>query len=253
MLTFKIISILLIIIAGVVGGLIPTRKAFAQQGSNKLILGNAFAGGVFLGAGFLHMLPDGIDNFTAMNTGIDYPLALLVAALGFMLILFIDKFFSEDKAQKALADSNRFPAVLFTILALHSIIAGMSLGLESDLLSGIVVLVAIVSHKGSASFALGVNMVNADLGKALIRKTVLIFSMMTPIGVVLGSVISFSENNESSIVFEAIFDSIAAGTFLYIATLEIIDELFEKSELKATKFTLIFAGFALMATIAIWT
>jgi len=253
MLVFKIASILLIILAGIVGGLIPTRKSFSQGGTKKLTLGNAFAGGVFLGAGFLHMLPDGIDNFTAMNTGIDYPLALLVAALGFMLILFIDKFFSEDKAQKAMADSNRFPAVLFTILAIHSIIAGMSLGLESDLLSGIVVLVAIVSHKGSASFALGVNMVNADLGKALIRKTVLIFSMMTPIGVVLGSIISFSENNESSIVFEAIFDSIAAGTFLYIATLEIIDELFEKSELKTTKFTLIFAGFALMATIAIWT
>ena len=253
MILFKVASILLIILAGIVGGLIPTRKSFSKGGTKKLTLGNAFAGGVFLGAGFLHMLPDGIDNFTAMNTGIDYPLALLVAALGFMLILFIDKFFSEDKAQKAMADSNRFPAVLFTILAIHSIIAGMSLGLESDLLSGIVVLVAIVSHKGSAAFALGVNMVNADLGKALIRKTVLIFSMMTPIGVVLGSIISFSENNESSIVFEAIFDSIAAGTFLYIATLEIIDELFEKSELKATKFTLIFAGFALMATIAIWT
>ena len=253
MLVFKIASILLIILAGIVGGLIPTRKSFSQGGTKKLTLGNAFAGGVFLGAGFLHMLPDGIDNFTAMNTGIDYPLALLVAALGFMLILFIDKFFSEDKAQKAMADSNRFPAVLFTILAIHSIIAGMSLGLESHLLSGIVVLVAIVSHKGSASFALGVNMVNADLGKALIRKTVLIFSMMTPIGVVLGSIISFSENNESSIVFEAIFDSIAAGTFLYIATLEIIDELFEKSEFKVSKFALIFIGFALMATIAIWT
>ena len=253
MLVFKIAAILLIILAGIVGGLIPTRKSFSQGGTKKLTLGNAFAGGVFLGAGFLHMLPDGIDNFTAMNTGIDYPLALLVAALGFMLILFIDKFFSEDKAQKAMADSNRFPAVLFTILAIHSIIAGMSLGLESDLLSGIVVLVAIVSHKGSASFALGVNMVNADLGKALIRKTVLIFSMMTPIGVVLGSIISFSENNESSIVFEAIFDSIAAGTFLYIATLEIIDELFEKSEFKVSKFALIFIGFALMATLAIWT
>jgi zinc transporter 1/2/3 len=253
MLVFKVASILLIILAGIVGGLIPTRKSFSQGGTKKLTLGNAFAGGVFLGAGFLHMLPDGIDNFTAMNTGIDYPLALLVAALGFMLILFIDKFFSEDKAQKALSESNRFPAVLFTILAIHSIIAGMSLGLESDLLSGVVVLVAIVSHKGSAAFALGVNMVNADLGKALIRKTVLIFSMMTPIGVVLGSIISFSENNESSIVFEAIFDSIAAGTFLYIATLEIIDELFEKSEFKVSKFALIFFGFALMATIAIWT
>lgn len=253
MILFKVASILLIILAGIVGGLIPTRKSFSQGGTKKLTLGNAFAGGVFLGAGFLHMLPDGIDNFTAMNTGVDYPLALLVAALGFMLILFIDKFFSEDKAQKALADSSRFPAVLFTILAIHSIIAGMSLGLESDLLSGIVVLVAIVSHKGSASFALGVNMVNADLKKTLIRKTVLIFSMMTPIGVVLGSLISFSESDQSSIVFEAIFDSIAAGTFLYIATLEIIDELFEKSEFKASKFALIFFGFALMATIAIWT
>jgi zinc transporter 1/2/3 len=253
MLTFKIISILLIIIAGVVGGLIPTRKAFAQQGSNKLILGNAFAGGVFLGAGFLHMLPDGIDNFTAMNTGIDYPLALLVAALGFMLILVIDKYFSEDRAQKALAESGRFPAVLFTILAIHSIIAGMSLGLEQGLLSGIVILVAIVSHKGSAAFALGVNMVQNKLATGSIKKTIAFFSLMTPFGVILGTLIGFSESAESSIVFEAIFDSIAAGTFIYIATLEIISELFEERKLKTSKIGLILFGFAVMATIAIWT
>lgn len=253
MLTFKIISILLIIIAGLVGGLIPTRKAFAQQGSNKLILGNAFAGGVFLGAGFLHMLPDGIDNFTAMNTGIDYPLALLVAALGFMLILFIDKFFSEDKAQKALATSGRFPAVLFIVLAIHSIIAGMSLGLESNILSALVVLVAIVSHKGSAAFALGVNMVRDGLTKATIKKTIAFFSLMTPFGVVLGTLIGFSESDETSIVFEAVFDSIAAGTFIYIATLEIISELFEEGRLKTSKLGLIFTGFTVMALIAIWT
>ena len=54
-------------------------------------------------------------------------------------------------------------------------------------------------------------------------------------------------------MFEGVFDSLAAGTFLYIATLEIISELFESNDQKQTKLALIVTGFALMATIAIWT
>jgi zinc transporter 1/2/3 len=54
-------------------------------------------------------------------------------------------------------------------------------------------------------------------------------------------------------MFEAIFDTLAAGTFLYIATLEIIAELFESNQNKPSKLVMILMGFSLMATIAIWT
>ena len=253
MLTFKVITILIIALAGVLGGILPTRPSFSGDGKNKLTYGNAFAGGVFLGAGFLHMLPDGIDNFKAMNTGIDYPLALLTTAIGFLFILLIDKGLSSHDASEALKQKGSFPLVLFLVLSLHSIIAGMSLGLENSLLSALVILIAIIAHKSSAAFALGVNMVSNDCDRSMVKKTIWFFAFMTPLGVLLGTALGYNESSANSVMFEGIFDSLAAGTFLYIATLEIISELFESNDQKQTKLALIVTGFALMATIAIWT
>ena len=253
MLSFKIISIVIIALAGIIGGFFPLRAKFRSGNTAALDLGNAFAGGVFLGAGFLHMLPDGLDNFNQLNTGIDYPLGLLTAAIGLVIIMFIDKGFSSHNTAEILDKKQQFPTILFLVLAIHSIIAGMSLGLEQGFLSGLVILIAIMAHKGSAAFALGVNMVGADCATSLVRKTIVFFSFMTPIGVLLGSYLGSVESGKTAIMFEAIFDTLAAGTFLYIATLEIIAELFEKNEKKSSKLLMILCGFSLMATIAIWT
>lgn len=253
MLTFKIISIVIIALAGIIGGFVPLRAQFQSGNGNALALGNAFAGGVFLGAGFLHMLPDGLDNFNQLNTGIDYPLGLLTAAIGFVLIMFIDKGFSSHNPAEALDQQQQFPTVLFLVLAIHSIIAGMSLGLEQGFLSGLVILIAIMAHKGSAAFALGVNMVGAHCDTTLVRKTIVFFSFMTPLGVLMGSYLGSIESGHKAVIFEAVFDTLAAGTFLYIATLEIIAELFENNSKKWSKLFMILIGFSLMATIAIWT
>ena len=88
---------------------------------------------------------------------------------------------------------------------------------------------------------------------SLVRKTIVFFSFMTTLGVLLGSYLGSVESGKTAIMFEAIFDTLAAGTFLYIATLEIIAELFEKNEKKSSKPLMILCGFSLMATIAIWT
>lgn len=251
--TFQLISILIIALAGITGGMFPLRAKFRKGNTGVLDMGNAFAGGVFLGAGFLHMLPDGLDNFNQLNTGIDYPLGLLTAAIGFVIIMFIDKGFSSHNAAEVLDQKQQFPTILFLVLAIHSIIAGMSLGLEKGFLSGLVILIAIIAHKGSAAFALGVNMIGADCQTSLVRKTIIFFSLMTPLGVLMGSFLGSVESGHTAIMFEAIFDTLAAGTFLYIATLEIIAELFENNQKKLSKLLLILMGFSLMATIAIWT
>lgn len=253
MLTFKIAAILIIATAGILGGLLTLRPSFDRAHPGNLNIGNAFAGGVFLGAGFLHMLPDGLDNFSSLNLAGDYPYGLLTVAIGFILIMMIDKGLSGHDAAQKVKESNNFPAILFLVLAIHSIIAGMSLGLEQGFLSGLVILIAIVAHKGSAAFALGLNMVNAQCAPSLIRRTIMFFACMTPLGIVVGSVVSGLEDGRTSVMFEAVFDTLAAGTFLYIATLEIIAELFEDHTQKTTKLISILLGFALMATIAIWT
>lgn len=249
---FKILSIVFILISGIVGGLFPIGKSIKGK-SIRLVYGNAFAGGVFLGAGFMHMLPDAQSNFASLNLQSDFPFAAFIAGLGFMVILFIDRvIIGRDGAESLSESKNKFPLILFLILAIHSIIAGLSLGLESAILSGLAIFIAIIAHKGSASFALGVNMVKSEIRKKQIIQTIVLFSIMTPIGIILGTIMDQLENNQVSVWFEAIFDSIASGTFLYIAILEIIDDVFGDSKSRFQKFGYLLIGYLLMTLIAIY-
>ena len=60
---FKVAAILLIIMAGLSGGLVAVKIGVSDRGKRLLSLGNAFAGGIFLGAGLIHMLSDANEKF----------------------------------------------------------------------------------------------------------------------------------------------------------------------------------------------
>jgi zinc transporter 1/2/3 len=249
---FKLLSVVFIIIAGVTGGIIPIGGSIGKN-STRLTFGNAFAGGVFLGAGFMHMLPDAQSNFSSLNLSFDFPYAPFIAGLGFIFILVLDRVITGKESSEIIAENkDKFPFILFLVLAVHSIIAGLSLGLESTILSGLVIFIAIIAHKGSASFALGVNLVKSNIHKRQMIKTIVFFSIMTPLGIILGTILNHIETNRVSIWFEAIFDSLAAGTFLYIAILEIIDEVFSHTKLRFQNLGFLLVGFLLMAFIAIY-
>ena len=53
-------------------------------------------------------------------------------------------------------------------------------------------------------------------------------------------------------LIEGCFDALAAGTFIYVAVLDIIDEELTKEGDKILKFSLIVAGIVLMALLALW-
>ncbi len=76
---------------------------------------------------------------------------------------------------------------------------------------------------------------------------------MTPLGILLGSLFSKLENAKSALLSEAVFDSLAAGTFIYIAVMDIINEVFEAKDNRWLHFIVMILGFVLMAVIAIWT
>lgn len=249
---FKIISVVLIITAGITGGIIPLGKKITKK-SNRLTFGNAFAGGVFLGAGLMHLLPDAMSNFSSLKLETDFPFAACISGIGFIFILALERVIAQKESAEIINSSkNKFPLILLIVLSIHSIIAGMSLGLETTIISGTVIFIAIIAHKGSASFALGVNLVNDNINKKLIIKTIFFFSIMTPIGIVIGTVLDNIESSTVSVWFEAIFDSLASGTFLYIAVLEIINDVFENGKLRYQKFGFLLIGFLLMALIAIY-
>jgi len=251
---YKVLFLFVILVIGTVAGLIPTRFTLTEKGKRQLVLGNAFSGGVFFGAGLLHMLPDARENFHAYFGGIDYPVTALICAAGFFLILLIEKVLlrgSEDVG--ALSGHNAlYPFILCLVLSVHSIIAGTSLGLESGFSASLAIFFAIIAHKGAAAFALGVSL--RDNGFTLGRHSAIVvfFSFMTPLGILLGTLFLVVLTSRMSMIFEAVFDALAAGTFLYVAVLDIIDEVFRNPGDRWMKLLMITFGFALMAIVAIW-
>ncbi len=223
LLTLKLISALAIVAVGLMGGMIPIVARRFEDSQRFFSLGNAFAGGVFLGAGFIHLLPDGAENLRAVS---DYPIAGLLATAGLALLLLIDRviFSHHDLEDSAGHDTSAFPYVLTIILSVHSIIAGTSLGLETHVSTSVVILLAILFHKGSAAFALMVSLHNAGMDAARQKKILAFFVMMTPLGLLAGTAASVALSGNLATLIEGSFDALAAGTFIYVAILDIIDE-----------------------------
>ena len=255
MLWLKLLSLLVIFLIGTLAGLFPMKKNLSAKGKQNLILGNAFAGGVFLGAGLLHMLADGIENFNSLYPKVDFPFPMLIAGAGFILILILDRSLSGEYQSQASAQKSgsATPLILFIVLSIHSIIAGASLGLEGAAISVLAIFFAIIAHKGAAGFSLGISLKQADFPRKRHIGTILLFAAMTPLGVLLGTLFTEFMSSDMSAMFEMIFDCLAAGTFLYIAITEIIAKIFNDAKHTWPKLIFISSGFALMAVVAIWT
>ena len=249
----RLLAILSIFAMGLSSGMFPRRVSVSPQGRRWLLLGNALAGGIFISAGLLHMLPDAQENLEAFVGNSDYPYAYLLCGIGFLLVLFLEKVLLRGQDEDALAESTQsYPIVLMLVLSVHSIIAGATLGLETAITSSIAIYIAIIAHKGFAAFALGVSLAEAQVPKNRHFGTIATFSLMTPLGILLGTLFATLFASETARVAEGLFDGLAAGTFLYVGILEIVEEVFEVQLDHWQKFVLISAGFGFMALLAAW-
>ncbi|KAI7887252.1 ZIP zinc transporter-domain-containing protein [Mucor mucedo] len=145
-------------------------------------------------------------------------------------------------------------------IIMHSIIIGLTLG-TADSTSFQTLLIALCFHQFFEGIALGTR-VN-DLQYKSWKKPIImgiIFVCMTPIGIGIGIGIKSTMNPPSSILAQAILDSLSAGILLYSAyislmSIEINHNIgFRKSSLprKVFCFLCMYLGAALMSVIGIW-
>ena len=227
-------------------GLLGARTARAMRGnatSPWLGLGNCFAGGVFIGAGLIHTLPDSAGLFGKLYPSVDFPIWAVIAAFAIVALMWIDKSLGRDQHSAQVSG-----VTLFVVLSLHSILAGIALGVEPHPLQAAAILVAILAHKGSAAFALGLQ----TLGDQYWRRMT-IFAMMTPVGVGMGALLTASSLQNNSELFEGLFDGIAAGTFIYIALAEILTKELDTTDSPHQSAFAALLGLMLMALLAIYT
>ncbi len=274
----KIFAALSVLAVAVLGGIIPMLAARRQSSRRFFSLGNALAGGIFLGVGFTHLLPEAEEMLAGFT---DYPLGPLLAAGGIAILLWIDRVYFESLGPKANGESGErrqpvYPVVMLAALSVHSVITGIALGLEPEIAASVLVMTGILLHKGSAAFALMVSAHTSGMNQYQLRLVLAIFVSMTPLGIAFGASVSSLMNGESAELAEGVFNALAAGTFIYVAVMDVIDSemsriddrmaRFVSSALAGTndvampvqdsdrllKFLLVLIGLGSMAVLGIW-
>lgn len=252
---YKLIAILLIFSITLLGGLLPIRVPILRRTRQWFAYGNVFAGGVFLGVGLIHLLPEAQATFQMTHFS-SYPWVFLVCAATILLLHFLEdetsKLFQHHEAR------NTFVTYLLAILlSIHSLIEGAALGVESTFAGIFVIFIAIFSHKSAESFSLGISVRQSNLRVKAMIYLLVVFSLMTPIGILFGSVLSQVLVGNSGYLAKAIFDAVAGGTFIYIATAHSMvcscschDE-HDKTNVYL-KLLSYLSGLLLMAIVAVW-
>jgi len=133
------------------------------------------------------------------------------------------------------------PIFLALALSIHSIIEGIALGLQSDYYDFLKLGLAIFIHKVPEAIVVGITLVETESKLKLPLSA--IYVSATPIGILIGALLSV-ELNES---IEGVFLSICVGTFIYVSASEIFVEEFAVARRKYQKLTSAIVGFSLIA------
>jgi zinc transporter ZupT len=248
---YKIIAGILIFLTSLVAVIYPIKIRAHPGHRPSLELADAFASGIFLGAALFHMLPDAIHDFSALLGNTTYPWPELLCALGFLILLFLERLSESFSATKKRASF--MPYMMTLILIIHSLIEGTALGINTTLASASIIFLAIIAHKGSESFALAIILNRSQLSLIKIIIIIGFFSFMTPLGIAIGTTSTTFLQYHLTQWLTAGFTAFAAGTFLYMSTLHHINHHHHMHEAEnMMEFLFLLIGLMLMAILAMW-
>ena len=251
LISYKIFAALVLFIITVLSVAYPIRARTRPKQNTFMELGDAFASGVFLGAALFHMLPDAAHEFEEIFGHSHFPLAEVICACGFVLLLFLERLsLNSSRINHKLT----IPFIAAITLIIHSLIEGAALGVNTELATASVLFLAIFAHKASESFALSITLCRGNhLSSKQLFWIIGIFAIMTPVGIALGTVITSYLQFTQGQIIAAGFNAFAAGTFLYMSTLHHINHhQSHKPEHNLLGFVSLLAGLVLMGVIGLW-
>ncbi|CAG9460043.1 unnamed protein product [Pedinophyceae sp. YPF-701] len=138
--------------------------------------------------------------------------------------------------------------ILAVALSIHSVLEGAAMGAQRTVEQSVDVFIAIVAHKGLASYALGSSLVESGTRLTRFAAVTWFFAAATPLGIFMGFVLS----EVASTGLSAGITALAAGTFIYVAVMEVIPKELRTRKHKTAKVAMLLAGFSIMAVVAYW-
>eukprot|EP00937_MAST-01D_sp_MAST-1D-sp2_P006645 g6645.t1 len=237
-------------------GMLPWRVR--SSGARMLSLANAFSGGVFLGAAFLHLLAEAAKApyFQAWS----FPMVHFLCIVGFLLVFGAEQFveahclrdLGRDQLERERESDARYTAlidpagaraeeeprspsrekggtnlqglVLVVALSFHAIFDGLAVGATTTPTSVHAVATAVLLHKPIAAFALGSLLISTGSAQSVsaLLQPMLVFAATSPVGLVLGMLLLRGSEGDRVELVSAVCQSVAAGTFVYVATVEVV-------------------------------
>jgi solute carrier family 39 (zinc transporter), member 1/2/3 len=250
---YKIIIALFIFLVSLITAIYPlSKKKVLQATTGSAELGEGLASGIFLGAAFFHMLPDAMRSFAQLYPEATYPTPALVCISSFTLLLFLERL---SLAYTSVRAKQSIPYILALILVIHALTEGAVLGIGATFSEALLLSIAIIAHKGSEGFALCTHLLRHQLPFKRILWIVVFFSLMTPLGISLGTVANIFTLSAHGVLIEALFNAFAAGTFLYISTLHHLrfHQHLQEGSQGLREFACLLLGLVMMGVMAWWT
>ncbi|PQJ74550.1 ZIP family metal transporter [Polaribacter gangjinensis] len=189
----------------------------------------AFSGSYLLSITILHLMP---EVFTGDNDSKTIGLLILI---GIVLQSVLESFSkgAEHGHIHIHGNENKFPLLLFISLCIHAFSEGLPIEHANDNL-----LWAIIVHKIPIAIVLTTYLMHSNFAKKTIFIYILVFGLMSPLGVLVADKIDFFS------IYNREITAIIIGVFLHISTI-ILFEGSENHSFNIKKFLAIILGIVL--------
>jgi len=151
--------------------------------------------------------------------------------------------------EHVLPRKRKIPYMLFVVLGLESAVSGCALGFQNTFMEVLVLCIAIASHIWAEAFTLCTALLKAKVSDGNAFKAMVVYSFITPLSTLLGMVLAIFLTGVFLEVLSSVLIALAAGVFVYVATIEIMAEEFGGTHLRWVKLANLLGGFSFMAAL----
>lgn len=227
-----LLAVSTVVILAAAGGLLPLLHEWNRR-TIRLLL--AFGTGVLLGAAFCHMIPEAVE---ALGGGVGMPVLV-----GFLCIYVMERFVMLHPCEEEHCSFHHMGMAAFLGITLHALIDGFALGAGLSVPSlGLPVTLAILLHKLPASVSLTGILLHCQYPRRRIAIMAILFSFATPVGALL-SWLFLADLQGETLLYAVAF---SAGTFLAIATADLLPQIHSPAEGRWANLAALFAGILAM-------
>ncbi|XP_004301422.1 PREDICTED: fe(2+) transport protein 1-like [Fragaria vesca subsp. vesca] len=288
-LKIKYIAIASILVMSMIGVCFPvySNKVKAlQPDTNLFVIVKAFASGVILATGYMHVLPDSFNDLASQclpqKPWRNFPFTTFVAMLSAVVCMMIDSFSMSryrksflratgngvvmkieegiNTKEEQLMRYRVVAKVLETGIVVHSVVIGLSMGSSQNPCTIRPLIAAICFHQLFEGMGLGGCILQAEFKSKMKLIMVFFFSCTTPFGIGLGIALNsvYSDNSPNSLIVEGLLNACSAGLLNYMALVDLLAADFMGSKLQGNmklqvwSYIAVLLGAGGMSVMAIW-